>query len=478
MKKNYLYNLLLSLVNILFPILSFPYASRILGPEGIGKVQIASSFAQYFALIAALGIPVYGIQEIAKRRHDHKALSIAFSELLIIYFITSIIVSIVYLIIVFSFPFFHTNLRLYFYASFIILLGFSSIDWFYAGLEEFKLISLRSVIIKLLALVLLYLTVKTAADYEKYLLILIFAILGNNIINMLMIKGRSKLSLQNLQLKKHLGPLFFVFGTTIASSIYTVLDSVILGMLSNEHAVGFYTAAVKLSKISIPIIISLGTVLVPKIAKNFSTNNIPEVQQLLDKSFRFISFSSIPIAFGLALLANEFIVVFSGKQFLPASHSMQVLSVLPLIISLGYFFAFQILVPADKGKQVFIAAIIGVCFGLVLNFILIPTYQELGAAIANVSCELIVLLVYFYQARKFFHLRYHWTLFFEAVIASLLFIPLIYWIKTFDLHPITTLLLAIVSCAIVYCSIQYYFFKNRFLVSIWELMTSILVRSK
>jgi len=466
MKKNYLYNLSLSLANILFPILSFPYASRILEPEGIGKVQVVSSFAQYFALIAALGIPVYGIQEIAKYRHNKKELSAVFSELIIIYFITSVLISFVYLAVIYSFPFFRPNLQLYLYAVCIILLGFSSIDWLYAGLEAFRIISIRSVIIKALALVLLYVFVKEKADYEKYLLILIFSILGNNIINLFMIRNRCSLVFKNLAFKQHFRPMFFIFGTTIASSIYTYLDSVLLGMLANEHAVGFYTAAIKLAKIAIPIIISIGAVLVPRLAKNFSTSNFTEIQQLLNKSFQFISFSAIPITFGLALLAPEFILIFSGSKFLPAVPCMQILSVLPLIISLGYFFAFQILIPAGKSREVFVAAVTGVVTGLLLNFIFIPFYGENGAAVANISCEVLVLLVYIYYARKYFKLQYHWHLFYRSTVSALLFIPVIWFIRQVHFPVLWTLLLCIAVCGILYSLVQFYLFKNQFIAGI------------
>jgi O-antigen/teichoic acid export membrane protein len=237
-------------------------------------------------------------------------------------------------------------------------------------------------------------------------------------------------------------------------------------MLANEHAVGFYTAAIKLAKISIPIIISIGAVLVPQLAKNFSTRNIPEVQQLLTKSFRFISFSSVPITFGLALLAPEFIFIFSGEKFLPAITCMQILALLPLVISLGYFFAFQILVPAGKSKEVFIAAVAGVGTGLVLNFILIPFYQETGAAIANVICELLVLVFYIYFAFKNFQLQYQWSLLIQSTISSIIFIPAVWFIRMIHLNHILTLILSIGSCFLLYSMVQTYLFKNQFLETV------------
>ncbi|MCW3087837.1 MAG: O-unit flippase, partial [Sediminibacterium sp.] len=226
MKKNYFYNLLLSIANILFPILSFPYASRMLGPVGIGKVQLASSFAQYFALFAALGIPIYGMQEVARFRHNKTQLNKVFSELVITNFITSIVMTLLYGVVIFAFPYFGSNIELYLYAGLIILLGFSSIDWFYTGMEQFKPIALRSVFIKFVALLLLFFCVKTETDYKWYLLITVFSILGNNTISFFMIPGKVRIVFSGLALKRHLKPLFFILSTTIAASMYTILDTV------------------------------------------------------------------------------------------------------------------------------------------------------------------------------------------------------------------------------------------------------------
>jgi len=145
---------------------------------------------------------------------------------------------------------------------------------------------------------------------------------------------------------------------------------------------------------------------------------------------------------------------------------MQILSVLPLIISLGYFFAFQILVPAGKSKEVFIAAITGVSAGLILNFILIPFYGENGAALANVLCEVLVLLVYVYYARKYYHLQYHWHLFYRSTLSSLLFIPTVWLVRQGHLSVLLTLLFSIGTCALLYCLLQLYLFKNQFIAGI------------
>ncbi len=462
MKKNYFYNLSLSITNILFPLLSFPYASRILGPLGIGKVQLASSFAQYFALFAALGIPIYGIQEVAKVRHNKNNLNTVFSELLLIYFVTSILISFIYLAVVFSFPFFSPNIELYCYAGLIIFLGFSSIDWFFSGMEDFKSLAIRTIVIKILSLLFLYLFVKKIDDYRNYLFVTIFSLTGNNIINFLMVRGKAVIVVPTKALFRHVKPLVYIFSTTIAASMYTVLDTLLLGFLANEKAVGLYTAAIKLSKVSLPFITSIGVILIPRISSNMAQNAEEAVQELLDTSYHFIVFFSIPLVAGLMLLAPEFIIVFSGRQFLDATMCMRIVSFLPLLIGFGHFFAFQILVPGGRYKQMFISVLGGVFFCFLISFVLVPKYMENGSAIANIITELIVTTSYFYFVKKYFRYTYQWSFLWKAALCSLIFLPVVFGVRMLLLEPIITLSISILFCSLCYFVLQYLVFRDTF----------------
>ncbi|HCN82743.1 MAG TPA: flippase, partial [Sphingobacteriaceae bacterium] len=176
MSRNYFYNVLISLTNILFPIITFPYASHVLGPVGIGKVQFVISFAQYFALFAALGIPLYGITETARSKGNKDGLSKVFSELVFLHTLVGIAFSVIYFSIILLHPFFKPDIHLYIASGLIILLGFTSVDWFYSGIERYRLIAFRSVFIKTIAVIFLFVFVKSAGDYFNYLLILLFSL--------------------------------------------------------------------------------------------------------------------------------------------------------------------------------------------------------------------------------------------------------------------------------------------------------------
>lgn len=465
MTKNLVYNILLSLVNILFPILSFPYASHILGPAGIGKVQFIISFAQYFALFAALGIPVYGIKETAKYRDNPEKLSAVFTELTSIFFLASCVLFLVYITVIFSFSFFAENRVLYLYAGILILLSFSYTDWFYSGLEEFRGITLRSVFIKTISLGFLYLFIKTESDFKYYLFIVIFSILGNQLLSFILAFRKTRFRFIDLDFRRHIQPLLYIFGATVAASMYTILDTVLLGFLSTDQAVGLYTASVKLVKITIPIITSMGVILIPSISKNFASNSMEEIKKLLATAFNFLVFLSIPVCFGLAILSKEFIIIFSGMRFINATGSMQMLSVLPVLIGFGHFFCFQILMPSGRNKEIFLSMLAGVFTCLILNFILVPYLQEMGASIANTLTELVVTCCYFFFIRKHFTLTYNWLFVLQSLISALCFFPIVYLLRSFHLSNIVTLTLSILICGLIYTSIQIVVFKNTFLLN-------------
>lgn len=470
MKKNYFYHLILTLSNILFPVLSFPYAARILGPEGIGKVQIASSFAQYFALFAVLGIPIYGISQIAKHRNDKAELNRNFSELLLISLVSSIVFSLVYLVVIYQVPFFSANLSLYLYAGLLIVLSFSSLDWFYSGLEAFRVLALRSLFIKLLALVLLYTTVKTSDDFEAYLLVMVLSFLGSNLLGLILLRGQVKLQIKNLDVKKHLKPILFIASTTIAASMYTILDTVILGFLTDETNVGFYTAASKLTRITLPLVTSVSIVLLPRVAQELATGNGEQTAILLKEAFHSIVFLAVPIMVGLFLLTPEFIYVFSGKSFVQAIPTMEVLSLLPLLVGVGHFFAFQVLVPNGRNKDMFVSVVSGFVLFLLLNFIFVPYWQHTGTAWASVITELVVTGLYFYFIRKRFYYEYSWSLIFKSLISTVLFVPVVWLLRSLQLNPITVLIFAIPTCVIFYGIIQYFFFKDVVIIRVIQLL--------
>lgn len=465
MTKNFLYTILLSVTNILFPLISFPYASRILGPEGIGKVQLIVSLSQYFALFAALGIPIYGITQAARYKGDPKKLSVVFAELTSIYLVASIICFTLYLAVVFTVPFFFKNQMLYIYGGSLILLSFCNTDWFYSGIEEFRIITIRSIVVKLTSLALLYLFVKSEYDFHIYLFIILFSILGNQLFSFIDISRKTNFRFEDLNIKKHLKPLFYIFSAGIAASIYTVLDTILLGIFSNEHAVGLYTASAKIVRITFPFVTAMGTILTPAISKSFANNDLFTVRKYHFESLQFLTFITIPACVGFALLSPEFILIFSGEKFSGAGVCMQILSVLPILVGFGHFFHVQVLIPSGKNKEVFLSMLAGVLTCLLMNYLLVPQLKEIGASIATVTTEIIVNICYAFFIVKYFKLEFKWKFLAHSILASLPFIPAVLLIRQTNLGNLSSLSLSVLSCAVIYVCIHLFVFKNYFLLN-------------
>lgn len=459
MAKNYLYNLLLTCANIIFPVLSFPYISRVLGPEGVGHVQFVFSFAQYFAIVAGLGIPIYGMQEIAKNRDNINGRSKAFSELMLIYVFFSLLLSLLYISVIVIFPYFKAGQDMYWIALLLVMFGCTYIDWVYTGMEQFKPIAIRSVLFKLIGLILMYTFIRSRSDYRYYLYIIMFSYLGNNWLNLILLKGKVKLVLTGLSLKRHIKPLLLIFGTTIAV-IMADTDTVLLGFLANNKVVGYYAAADKLSTMCTPIVTSMSVVLMPKIAKYFADMDMSGVQNTLDQAFGFLVFLGIPVTMGVAVLAPEFISLFSGREFLPASNSLRLLSLLPLVNGFSRFFQFLVLVPAGLNGAMFKSVMAGLVASLVLNILLIPHLQQMGASVASICSELVITAIYFWIAQRYYAFTYPWVLILKALVSALVFVPIVWAFHSIALPSIVMLLAEIAACAVAYFAIQMLLFKN------------------
>jgi O-antigen/teichoic acid export membrane protein len=460
MRKNIIYNILLSLTNILFPLISFVYVARILGPKGIGEVQFVMSFAQYFSIFAAIGIPIYGVREIAKVRDSPAKLSSTFLSLSTLFFLTSVIMTLIYFLIVFIHPYFSNNQPYYIVAGILVFLSFSYTDWYYTGIEAFHKITIRSIVIKLIALALLYTFVKTSDDIFNYLWISIFSILGNQVYNFVDIYFHLDIKNPVLNFKPHIKPLLLIFGATIASSIYTLWDTIILYFLTTPEIVGYYTVSTRLTKLIIPVITAVGGALIPTITYHYSNQQIETAKSFIKSSLDVTIFTTIPVTVGLMALAPELIDTFAGEAFKPGIVTMQIMSLLPIVIGIGHLLSFQLLIPFGQNKAVFVSMLIGFAVSITANLVLIPMFLDKGAAISAVITETIVCAAYYYHLSAENKFKIHYNLLYQTVISSLVFVPIIMGVRMAFDNPIVICILSIFTCVIAYSILQFFVFKN------------------
>jgi O-antigen/teichoic acid export membrane protein len=477
-KRNYLLNLSNSLLNIVFPIITFRYAARILSPEGIGHTQVIFSYAQTFSLIAAIGIPIYGVKVISEDLGHESKLSKTTSELLILNVISVLICLLIYFLIGLQVPYFTSYRIELIIASVLLVSSAFNVDWYFAAKSQFKVILIRSIIVKGLSLLLLFSLVNDYSDRLWYLIFLIFIWVGNYLLNAFILFRDQKLTLNGIELTRHLKPLGLILSMTIATIIYTSLDTVILGILSDDTEVGLYTAGVKLTKVTIPILTSLGLVIIPKATALNLDGRIQAQHALYHKSFSLTALLAIPMSLGLFLLSYEAIQLFSGPAFTSAVTSMQILAFLPLFIGFGHMFSFQILVPQDIYRGMFWSTALGVILFASLAYLLMPALGSQGASISSLSTEVLVTIMYLVYVPKVIRVALPWKKVIYALLASIPFIPISYAVKSFGFSDLITLVLIIIISASSYLIIQKSVFKEPLVLDMIALLKSKMERNE
>lgn len=398
---NTIYLVVYKFMNVLFPLITVSYASHIIMADGIGRVSSAQNIVQYFVIIAGLGIPSYGIREIAKARSHSNEQNAIFSELVIINTVSTFICLLAYYIIVHHLQIAINDQLLYTLLGLTIFFNFFNVDWFYQGQEDFAYIAKRSLLIKICSLVLLFLLVKERNDYIWYALINLFGIAGNNLLNCINLrKYRIKLTLLDINVSRHVSPILLLLSTTIAIELYTMVDTTMLTFLCPSEKVAYYSNAIKIVRLLVIFITSIGGVLLPRLSYYKSVDQLLECEKLVNRVFSFLFVLIIPCFIALFLLSDTIVPILFGPSFCDGIITMKMSSFLVLALGFSNLFGTQVLLTFKQEKKLLYTTIIGAITNILLNIILIPLYADIGAIIASISSELIVTLLTFYYARK------------------------------------------------------------------------------
>lgn len=399
-KKNFVMNVILTLSSVIFPLITFPYISRILLPSGTGKVTFATSLISYFNIFAQLGIPTYGIRATAQVRDDKRELSRVTQELIIINLVTSFLSYIALAISLFTVPKLYDERTLYIIISFTIILNTLGIEWLYKGLEQYTYITFRSMFFKIIALAAMFLLVHQQSDYVIYGGISIFAASASNILNFVNAhKYITLFPVGNYNFKRHLKPVFVFFAMSCATTVYTNLDNVMLGLMTTDTDVGYYGAAVRIKTVLVSIVTSLSAVLLPRASYYFEHGNEKEFRNISVKALQTVLILSVPLTVYFILYARESILFLSGDDFFGAILPMQILMPTLIFIGITNILGIQILVPIGKEKMVLYSEIAGAIIDFLINLILIPSWKSSGAAVGTLVAEAVVLVVQAYYLR-------------------------------------------------------------------------------
>ena len=406
-KLNAIFNVTRHLLILLFPLITFPYASRILLPEGIGKVAFARSFIDYFITIATLGISTYGIRETAKARDNREQLSKVSKEILTINMVSTAISYTLLFIAIFCIPKLADYRALLIVISAKILFTALGLDWLYGGMEEYRYITVRSFIFQVISVILLFVFVHHPADYLKYASIAVIANVGSHVCNWVHSKKYIDIfsCCGKLELKKHLKPIFILFAMAEVSKIYIALDVTMLGFMCGDWEVGIYTAATKINRVIIQLVVAIGYVVIPRLAYYLKHADKNKFQELVYKNFDIFFLLSIPCAIGLCIVGEAAVIAFSGEKFIASIPIMRLMNPIIVITGIGSVVGTQTFVPMGKEKLVLYALLIGAVSNIILNFALIPRYQVWGASIATLVSQSVLSGVELFWCRHIVDLR-------------------------------------------------------------------------
>lgn len=468
-KMNAIMNVIYTVTNMVFPLITYPYITRILSATGMGKVSFFTSVSNYAIMIGSLGISTYGIRAVAKVRDDEKQLSKVTSELLILNsVITAIVVALLALLVPFVDKFRAEPILLITNILIVVATPFG-LTWLYSGLEQYPYITKRNLVFKGISLVLVFLLVKKNSDYPIYAELTAFSAIGAYLCNFIYSRKlvRFKIS-RELQYKYHFKPMLYLFASILAVSVYTNLDIIMLGFINGDEAVGFYSVASKVKWLLLSAVNAVSAVLLPRLSNYISNNEVEKYNQTLKKSVTFTFLITVPLATYFVVEAGDSIRLLGGSGYEPAIICMQFLMPILIISGFSNVTGNQVLIPSGRDSCFMKAVATGAIVDVVLNAVLMPSLAATGAAIATLIAELIQMSIQFYYTRKEIVRNVDKKSLLNAVLGSLVGLGIILVLKTWiDFNAFVNLAIT----AIVFFGAYFVFLlfvKERYLTDIFS----------
>lgn len=400
-KLNFIMNAILKMSAFIFPLITFPYVSRVLGVAGNGKIAFAGSVVSYFTMFAQLGIPTYGIRACAQCRNNPRELNKIVQELLILNSVTVVISYVALAICLMTVPRLMADRLLIAVTSLSILLGAVGMEWLFQALEQYSYITIRNLSLKVVSIILMFMLVHKPEHYFVYGMISVVGTCGSNIFNFIYAsRFLEHKPIGNYEFKRHIRPILNFFLLSVSVSVYTSMDSLMLGFLSTDMQVGFYAAAIKMKSIVVCTITALGGVLLPRMSNLLAEGKKDEFNSMIRKSFNFIFIVSISVTIYFIGMSKPVIDLLAGAEYYPAVLPMQIISLTIIFIGLSNITGMQILVPTGREKLTTLSTVYGAITNLIVNAVAIPRLGAVGAAIGTVAAEGVVLFAQIIYIRK------------------------------------------------------------------------------
>ena len=393
--KNYLYNLSYQILTIILPIITVPYVTRIFTSEDLGNYVFYNSIANYFCLFAMLGVMVYGTKQIAAT----KDVNSTFWNIYAIQLITSILAIVVYVIAVFSIPQMAGVTQLI--LAIALFTKMIDISWLFSGKEDFKKITIRNVIIRIIGVISIFTFVKSSDNLYLYVfLIVIFDFLGQLVMWVPAKKFINRPSFNMKIMKKNLHPIVLLFLPQVAISLYVMLDKTLLGILGSYSDFGIYEQGQRLTSILLTVVSSLGVVMLPRVANLLSERRDKEVQDMVKFSFILYNLIIFPMIFGLIAVNDVFVKLFLGKNFQDVKYVLYIVVINIMFVGWTNILGYQVLVVRNKNKEFMLSTTIPAVISVAVNIAVIPFFGYIGASITSVVVEILVFAIQWYYSRN------------------------------------------------------------------------------
>ena len=457
--SNFVFSLINQILAIVLPLITAPYVARILGATGNGQYSYAFSIAQYFVIFASLGFSSYGQREIAKSGDDIKKRSTIFWELFILRFLITLFSFSIFLIFGFTLGYGINSQLLIFAVSINIISVAFDLTFFFQGMEEFKMLAIRTIIIRLILISLIFIFVHTANDVWLYALITVLATLGANLIMFFSLKGRLILpNFSSLQFRKHIKPVILLFIPNIAITLYTILDKTMINIFTNgtqefkDYSNGCYEQAYKINSLALIFVTVISSIFQSRNSVLHAKSDEIGVRKNVNFAINYVWHISVPLIFGFIVLSNNLTSRFFGPGYDDTPLLMIIMAPRFLFSGLIEVFTTQTLLVYNKEKYISISTRIAAIVNITFNLILIPFIGAVGAAIATSLCELINCLFVIYIGKKMNY--FAWKNFLLAsikpLIAGLIMFLTIFTIQYFWDYSILSFIVITLTGVFVY----------------------------
>ena len=389
-KKNFAYKSVLTLSTYLINFITFPYVARVLGVERIGLVNFVDNTVNYFLLFATMGVGLLGVREIAAVKEDKKRRDQVYSSVLALNLLFTLVSLGIYLLCVVTIPKLCQYDELFYIGTAKILFTVFLVEWFFTGVENFRYITLRSILIKVLYIISVFLFVRDTSDYRLYFILTVGVVVLNALINQLYIRKFVRVRWNNIQLFKYLKQNVTLGIYTLMTSMYLTFNVMYLGLVSNNTEVGYYTTAFKLYSVILGFFTAFTNVMLPRMSSLLANGEKDRFQELVNRSFSVMATCCIPLILCSMIMAPQIVYILSGPGYEGAILPMRIIMPAAFAVGVAQVLAIQVLMPMKKDKVLLVASIIGAVVSLLINLLVVPYIESVGSAVVLLCSEAVV----------------------------------------------------------------------------------------